>query len=429
MITQHEPAPQSGNAIPLIVRRYAEEAATRWWRRQSAYIDSPRTRLDEIIDFDESIETFLDGLEQAGPYGRSIVEQTVLGDAPDVSADIFVALALAARTGDQAIFDRAMDHTAALPGTPEALAGLFSWSDDPLVRATLVSCLSHADPRMQDAALSQCYIHGYDGGAHLARLVNGPATPLLARALRTAGECGRVDLLPAIAGWARLDESVNGAVRYWAAWATVILGGTNASALAILKSVAESGAANNGAALQLLCVALPQDETISYLQSLSASIEPLLLVQAAGWSGHCGYAPYLIDKMRIPALASYAGEAFRLIAGLDLELAEASIDPPPYLDDDELSETQQMYPYPDADQAAHWWSVWRDDFNEEHRLLLGEKINAQRLDDILLGGEQAQREIAIIHRALSRPGDMLVPLHAHSSIQWLRLQQLNRKPI
>ncbi|MDQ1835437.1 MULTISPECIES: hypothetical protein [Massilia] len=429
MISQYEPETESGNAIPLVVRRYAEEIATRWWRRHSAYIENPRTRLEEVIDFDESIDAFLDGLEQSGLSGRKFVEQTVLGDAPDVSADIFVALALAARSGEESILDRALEHTQALPGMPHALEGLFSWSREPLVSATLLSCLGHSDPRIQDAAFSQCHTHGKSGASHLANLVNGPATPLLARALRTAGECGRVDLLPAIRDWASQDQDTNGAVRYWASWSTVLLGGANPSSIATLRSVAESGATNNGTALQLLCVALPQDELIDYLQSISSSIKPSLLVQATGWSGHCGYAPYLIEKMRIPALASYAGEAFRLITGLDFEMAQAVIDPPPFFDDGELTLTQQMYPYPDADQAANWWAACQDDFSKEHRLLLGEKINAQRLDDILLGGEQAQRELALIHRTLSRPGDMLVPLHAHSSIQWLRLQQLKGKTI
>ena len=189
------------SGIPVIVRRHAEEVATRWWRRSSAYIEDGHTRFDELSEYDQTIDAHLDGLKEAGPLALDVLQKALYSDAPDASADIFAALALAYLTEDQATIGHMLNCTDALPGKAWALQGVFAWNSAAIVTHSVQAHLCDANPRYRDAALAQCHTHGLSGGDHLSAILAGAQPDLVARALRTAGECGRVDLLPAIHLW------------------------------------------------------------------------------------------------------------------------------------------------------------------------------------------------------------------------------------
>ncbi|NHZ66680.1 hypothetical protein [Massilia genomosp. 1] len=424
MNSQSERHEHEQNVIPLMVRRHAEEAATRWWRRSSAYIEDERSRFSDLIEFDDSIDAHLDGLSNAGNVARMVLEQAMLSDARDASAEIFVALVMAFETGDPEVIQNMLAHTKPLPGSATALQGLFAWSDDELVGQTLRAHLTNPDVRYQHAALAECHTQRVDGGDHLAYLISSE-NALVARAIRTAAQCGRVDLLSEIKMCLELAPETDGEVRYWAAWALLALGNNSVKAVNTLMALVNTSSANNSGALQILCLTLPRIELLEYLQRLSTtSIDRTLYIQALGWSGHAGYVPYLIDQMRITEFGSCAGEACRLITGFDLLQREAELDPTPYLPDISLSRLQSAYPYPNAAIVSKWWEEYGHSFDIEQQLLLGEPISLDWLDDIIMCGEQTHRDLAALLRWFAQPGQMLLPTHAHCYIQWLRLQQL-----
>lgn len=434
-------------AIAIVVTRHLEEVATRWWRRESAYIAHWRTRFDELVEFDQLIDAHLDGLREAGSLGMELAEKALAHKAPDLSGDIFAAYALALLAQDELAVRHFFKCTDAMPDKALALAGVFAWSDTPMVAQVLQAHVNAPNWHWQDAALAQLHVHGLNGGTVLRSHLKTAPNSLSARALRTAGECGRTDLLPDIQCWLTLQDvalskpSAAAApdvpppdaypIRFWAAWSCVLLGDRQELVIRILQATLQQGAdpTLQLAALRLLCLVLPESYLADYLQYLSRNhFNPSLLLLAIGWSGNVGYADWLIEQMRIPARARMAGEAFRLITGFDMEENDAVLEEPPEAAPADVAPPDKFYPYPDAAQVTAWWHDNAPAYEAQPRLLLGEPITLPWLDEILDEGEQAHRELAALHRALLRPGVCLLPTHAHAMVQWQRLQQLKEKP-
>jgi uncharacterized protein (TIGR02270 family) len=428
-------------AIDIVVRRHLEEVATRWWRRESAYIAHWRTRFDELVEFDQMIDAHLDGLLEAGSLGMELAEKGLAHQAPDLSGDIFAAYALALLAQDELVVRHFFKSTDAMPDKALALSGVFTWNDTPIVSQVLQAHLNAPNVHWQDAALAQLHAHGLSGGTVLRSHLKAAPNGLSARALRTAGECGRTDLLPDIQYWLALQDftppdssaTVPAAmvtdphlIRFWAAWSCVLLGDRQELAIQILQATLQQAAdsALHSVALRLLCLVLPESDLSSYLQKLAHGyFNPALLLLAIGWSGNVGYADWLIEQMRIPAHARMAGEAFRLITGFDAEENDAVLEEPPETAS-EVATPDKFYPWPDAGLVAAWWRDNAAAYDEQPRLLLGEPLTLPWLDEILDEGEQAHRELAALHRAVLRPGACLLPTHAHAMVQWQRLQQL-----
>ena len=262
-------------AIDIVVRRHLEEVATRWWRRESAYIAHCRIRFDELVEFDQLIDAHLDGLLEAGSLGMELAEKALAHKAPDLSGDIFAAYALALLAQDELAARHFFKCTAAMPDKALALSGVFAWSDTPMVAQVLQAHLNAPNWHWQDAALAQLHVHGLNGGTALRSHLKAAPNSLSARALRTAGECGRTDLLPEIQCWLVLpnfappEPSSTAApvatapdahpIRFWAAWSCVLLGDRQASAIQILQATLQQGTdpALQRVALRLLCLVLP----------------------------------------------------------------------------------------------------------------------------------------------------------------------------
>ncbi|RSZ58066.1 hypothetical protein HF313_23110 [Massilia atriviolacea] len=419
------PGSPSSTGIAVVVRRHIEEAATRWWRRDSAYVDNPRTRFQVLVGYDETIDAHLDGMQVAGQFGMDLIDRALAVQAPDLSADIFAALALAYLSDDDVIVARMFAKVEHLPGAAWSLEGVFAWLDTRRVSAAVEAQLAASDSRYRDAALAQCHTHRLSGGVHLAKILDGSSLDLVARALRTAGECGRVDLLPSVLDWLEPGRESSSAIRFWAAWAATLLGGFNDAVAGELQTIVEQGGSNQRAALRQLCLSLPRPQLLAYLQKLSPSaMSPNLLIEAIGWSGDASFAPWLLEQMRIPPRAAMAAEAFRLITGFDCDQdqGDASLAPPDDIPVPRAGEAE--YPYPDIAKVSAWWHTYAAHFSGHSRLFLGMPLGVDLLTKVFRRGEQAHRELAAFHWVLLRPGSTLLPSRAHSAIQWRRLLQL-----
>ncbi|MDM5182205.1 hypothetical protein PO883_34110 [Massilia sp. DJPM01] len=418
------PMPPISLSIPVVVRRHATETATRWWRRDSAYLDHPRTTFATLAQYDESIDAHLDGLLVAGNGGLDALQKALENDAADLSADIFAALAFAFLSEDEATITSMLARTDALAGKAWALDGLFAWHDSPLIVTALTAHLNEPNPRYRDAALAQCHTHRLSGGDHLSAILTGSGPELVSRALRTAGECGRVDLLAEVRAWLDPARRSDPAIRFWGAWSATMLNGLDEESFSVLQSFVEQGDSHQPLALKLICLSLPHAGVVEYLEKLSPlPLTPELRIKAVGWSGHVGYGNWLIEQMRVPALAATAAEAFRMITGFDCERSDTVLASP--LGEEQFDAAiKDGYAYPDADQVAAWWQENQSHYRDDARIFLGRPVSFAWLAEILDHGEQAHRELAALHWPLLKPGSMLLPTRAHSAIQWLRLQQL-----
>jgi len=284
--------------------------------------------------------------------------------------------------------------------------------------------MEHPNMRYRAAALAQCYVHRIDIDQNLHVILTDASSPLLARALRTAGECGSVRLLPLILGWLETENGTPAHVRYWAAWSCILLGARPERAIELLQQNVLQRDEQSAGSLRLLCVALTREQLLPYLQSLTdSSFSPQLLIGALGWSGAPDVLPWLIEQMQAAPYAGIAGQAFRLITGFDFELDGATLPEP----DDGPADDGPGYPIPNVNYVRTWWNTHEHDFDGQRRFLLGAEINVDWLDTILESGEQGHRESAALQRALLRPGHRMIPTHAHAAIQWLRSQQLKEE--
>lgn len=412
---------------PIVVRQHVEEVATRWWRRTPAYITGGRIRFPELAAFDETIDAHLDGVVEAGKMGFDAAEAMLGSESPDAAGDTFAALALALLADDKDGFVQLVQKTHTTQGFPAALNGALGWIDTPAVGMLIEGQQAQLNPVYADAALAHCHTHGFTGGDSLrsALAANDPKT--IARAFRTAGECGRLDLLPVIKTWLAENRKPDMASDYCAAWASVLLGQSD-RAIDTLAAIGMQPHPFRIEAVTLLCIALPDKQLRDYLQKLLESPEGLpLTIKAAGWSGNVEYVPWLIGQMGDEAIARLAGESLRLITGFDYDAPGATVassSSPPDEKPGEKDIPMSEYPVPNKEYVSDWWQKHQKDFTGAPRLLLGRPTTLDWLDDILAEGEQAHRELAALHRVIQQPGSLLVPCRANAAIQWHRMLQL-----
>jgi uncharacterized protein (TIGR02270 family) len=391
------------------------------------YITGGRIRFPELAAFDETIDAHLDGLIEAGKMGFDAVEAELGSESPDAAGDTFAALALALLAENPDRFLRVVQKAHTAQDYPTALNGALGWIDTPIVRTLIEGQQTHLNPLFADAALAHCHTHGFTGGdsLRLALAANDPKT--IARAFKTAGECGRLDLLPIIKTWLAERRNADLTSNYYAAWASILLG-QSAPAVGPLTAIGTQPNPFRIEAVNLLCVALSAKPLRNFLKLLRESPESLsLAIKAAGWSGNAEYVPWLIEQMGDGVLAQLAGESFRLITGFDYDAAGATVASATAPSDDKSVDAALQiseYPVPNQEYVSDWWQKHQKDFADAPRLLLGKPVTLDWLDTILAEGEQAHRELAALHRVILQPGSTLLPTRANAAIQWHRLLQL-----
>ncbi|RVB43649.1 hypothetical protein EN898_32855, partial [Mesorhizobium sp. M7A.F.Ca.CA.001.06.1.1] len=128
----------------------------------------------------------------------------------------------------------------------------------------------------------------------------------------------RLDLVHEVAGALDADD---GSVRLWAAWTLNELDRGDL-ARAELRKVAATNGPNAPTALRALIKAGPQDDVRAFMGGLLKSPDTAsLAVRGAGMLGDRSILPWLVQQMRIPALAAAAGgallETFPEARGID----------------------------------------------------------------------------------------------------------------
>ena len=142
---------------------------------------------------------------------------------------------------------------------------------------------------------------------------------------------------------------------------------------------------------------------------------------AAGAAGDPGAVPWLIDQMKLPALARLAGEAFSTITGADLA-AEHLDEPPPEKvetgpndnpeDENVAMDEDDALPWPNADAVQKWWAAHQRRFAAGTRYFLGNAIAVDTLNQALGSARQRQRAAAALELALRQPGSPLFEVRA-----------------
>ncbi|UVK44049.1 TIGR02270 family protein [Mesorhizobium sp. AR07] len=401
----------SRRVIEHIVEQHAEDAAFLWLQRNRA-LDAPDQYLRNLNRLDDRLEAHIDGLRVAGEWGWHIAERAF--DQYQEPGETFVAAVLAfeSLSGNRIgyILNLAEASSELFPAVVSALG----WVEPHLARERVSSLLDHPRPSRRLLGLAACSVRRIDPAARLPLFMND-APAVRARALRLAGEVGRVDLLSDIkAALNDPDEKC----RFWAAWSCALLGDGH-QALDILRMYAGvDGLGWKGA--QLLLRVADHQSAVEWLLSLRGDRSKERLIAAgAGILGDPIFVPWLTTRMRDPTLARLAGESFATITGLSLESEAMHVKPLADLDSGDAlpadhSARDEDLVWPDIRKVREWWRRNQTGFSPGKRYLLGKPLAAENLREIFVSGTQRQRRSAALDLALSAPDALLANSSARS---------------
>ena len=413
------------DALTNIAAEYVDECIDLWRRRLNA-TRAPNYSPEQFARLDERLEAHLDGLRVAGVDGWVAADAALLNEGPE---DFFPATVLAIESGDERL-DGVLDRARELPHVVPGVISAFGWVDPRQLAGRVKALLDAREPFRQMLGIAACAVHRRDPGIALTRAVESPAPGVRARALRAAGELGRIDLLLQVLA-ALADEKKE--ARFFAARSALLLGDRTTALDAMLAEAMKPGPRQLDA-LALSLRAMEPERAHEWLQQLPSNPDGTRLrIIGAGMAGLVRDVPWLIDQMTMPLYARVAGEAFVFITGADVNLDQLEAMPPDGFEDgptddpaDENVEVPEdiALPWLDVPRATAWWEKQRGRFDAPTRYLLGQPVSHDACLTVLRSGFQRQRRAAALERTLFEPGTPLFNTSAPAWRQWRWLTEL-----
>jgi uncharacterized protein (TIGR02270 family) len=386
---------------------------------QAALLRYGRTRLVRATHvgllhlgrLDERINAHLDGISASGPYGASQVRAAL---ANPQAGELFVATVCAIEDGQLARLDELIEIAHAIPESWRGVLSGFGWVPSTHLRGITRALLEGARPWQREVGLVACRLHGVDPGRALERALGDTDRELRLCALRTAGRCGRLDLLDACMDGLAADDV---RVALEAAHSALLLGDRNES-LDKLESLAMMTSETdclNLAALRVLFKVISPNRARSVLAAVAR--DPKRMRVLLGGVSVCGdpyYVPWLIAQMWDPKVSRLAGEAFSSIAGIDLALSRLDRASPPdgiavgptnSPDDDNVAiDEDDTLPWPDPERINAWWKSNGHRFMAGTSYFMGDLATPAKCLQVLKTGLQRQRTAAAEYLTLFTPG-------------------------
>jgi len=370
----------------------------------------------QIDRLDNRLLAHIDGLRVAGETGWKLCLSQLENPGP---GELFAATVLAIESKDPQRIAHVFSLAEALPEAQSGLFSAFGWVSSQFLQGTIKELLSSTAPFHRQIGITCCALHRVDPGAALTAAIRDESASLRNRALKAAGEMGRIGLLPLCE---ELLVSSDNNTCFWAAWSAALLGSRNA-----LLKLSEFGFTPNkyqARALNLLLKILPTAQAHAYLQSIAPNpANYRALIQGAGNIGDPFYVPWLIKQMSDLKTARLAGEAFSFITSLDLAYLDLEVKPPKHFEtgpnDDPEDENVDLdpddnLPWPDAEKIANWWQQHGSQFRRGTRYFMGKPVTREHCIHVLKEGFQRQRIAAAQYLCILAPGTVLFPTSAPS---------------
>ncbi|MDX8479736.1 TIGR02270 family protein [Mesorhizobium sp. VK24D] len=389
----------SRRVIEHIVEQHAEDAAFLWLQRDRA-ADAPDQHVKNLRRLDDRLEAHIDGLRVAGEWGWQAAERAF--DRYQEPGETFVAAVLAFECLSENRIGYVLNLAEASPELLRATVSALGWVEAHNVQEWIRSLLEDPLPSRRLLGLAACSVRRIDPATRLSQLLNDvPA--VRARALRLAGEIGRVDLLSDVR--AALDDP-HGTCRFWAAWSCVLLG-DRYHAIEVLRTYAGvDGIGWKG--VQLLLRAADHQTAVDWLLDWRGDRSKERLIAAgAGIVGDPIFVPWLTTRMRDPGLSQLAGESFATITGISLEDHGMDAGAPADMDNVDkpvgYSASDENLVWPDVRKVREWWRQNQAKFHQGNRYLHGKPLSEEALLQLYAKGTLRQRRGAALDLALSAP--------------------------
>jgi uncharacterized protein (TIGR02270 family) len=403
--------------IEEIVEQHVDECAYLWSVRDAA-TSAAHYWLKDLAEIEERVESHLDGLRVAGESGWKLSSEAMEEDEP---GSIFTAGVLAFESSDGHRIDQVVTVGKTSLAAFRAMVSALGWVDDHRFHEILPALL-HANSRhYQRLGIAACGIRRIDPGEALADAMKSDDLFLRSRALKTAGELKRLDLLPLVQ---QNFHHPNHICRFAAARSSILLG--DRSAMDILRAFVHSKSKFRIPAMQIALRVLDVHTALEWLRPMARHADHMRdVIVGSGITGDPAYLNSIIKQMEKPELARPAGQAFSMITGVDLvgeklesewpdELETGPNDDPE--DEDVETDPDEHLPWPDVPKISQWWSRHHTNFSAAVRYLAGQPIAPENCRNVLKNGAQPQRLAAALELALSDPAAPYVNARGRAKI-------------
>ncbi|TPK19652.1 TIGR02270 family protein [Mesorhizobium sp. B2-5-9] len=393
----------SPHVIEHIVEQHAEDAAFLWLQRDRA-ADAPDQHLKNLRRVDDRIEAHVDGLRVAGEWGWQAAETAF--DRYHEPGETFVAAVLAFESMSENRIGYILNLAEASPQLLRPVVSALGWVEPHRVQKWIPWLLEDPLSSRRLLGIAACSVRRIDPATRLSNLFN-EVPAVRARALRLAGEIGRVDLLSDIK--AALHDP-NETCRFWAAWSCVLLG-DRCEALEVLRMHASAdGIGWKGA--QLMLRAADHQNAVEWLLGLRGDRSKERLIAAgAAVVGDPIFVPWLTTRMRHHDLSRLAGESFATITGISLEERAMHVKAPGDMDLANLPtgySRDENLVWPDVGKIREWWRENQTNFGQGMRYLHGKPLAAETVAQTFAQGTLRARRGAALDLALGAPETPLV---------------------
>lgn len=402
--------------IKHIIDQHAEEAAFLWLLRNNA-ITAPHYDLEDLYDLDQRVEAHIDGLRIAKDYGWKVCKENLNFDE---AGELFVASVLALESQHTNKLETIYEKITANPELQQGFIAALNWVEPHYLTGKVSGLLASQSSFWQQLGIAACAVQRVDPAEHLLQAIQSRKqsdhnNELCYRALKAAGELGRVDLINELLNTLSSNDP---ALRFWAAWAALLCGDRQQAVNYLKQEISKGHKNKHFTANDALIVfhVLATDDSRELLRLLKEQKKNRLLIQAVGLTGESHYIPWLIEQMGIAAWARVAGESFTLITGVDLAYDDLETDMPkkfatgpsedPNDEDIALDEDEDL-PWPDQERISQWWSIHNVNYQPTTRYFMGNPSTKANSESILKIGKQRQRYIAAIELALIEPHSVL----------------------
>jgi uncharacterized protein (TIGR02270 family) len=399
---------QTPRYVTAVIDQHAEEAAFQWILRCAA-ASAPHYTVADLANLDITIDAHLDGLRIAEDYGWEVCCNEM--ERKYKAGEVFVCSALAFESGIERRISTVLEMATQEIVFADTVASTLGWFGWEMAEKYLINLLSSKEPKLQSIGIAASAIHRYDPGKILNDAVHDINPELRARAFKAVGELRRKDIASTLQS--ALTDS-NEECSFWAAWALTLLG--SSEGIPILQKIAETESQNSVRAAILASRFMPIEKSKQWLNKVSTNKN--LARQAivmAGSIGDPGNMEWIIDQMESPEVSRFAGEAFSMITGIDLDYHDLDKDAPRGFEsgpsDDPEDENVELdadvdLPWPDQKLIQEWWNKNSKKFTKGSRYLAGKEISKQWCTELLDIGMQRQRIAAALE--LARLGEPFV---------------------
>lgn len=397
-------------AILNIISRHATEAAFLWLLRSMA-VNQPHYSLKDLARLDDRLEAHLDGLRIAGDEGWDICKGELSFNEP---GEIFTAAVLAFESKKDERIREVLNKALQSPDLLKSVISALGWIKYKDVMEYIGQFWFESEPLLQLIGIAASAVHRMDPPDEvLLDSLKNADLQLKLRALKAAGELGKVNMLPYLQNGFRDEIPL---ISYYAAKSAVLLGNQNAPYLLkeMLDKLEKPYAED---ALRLGIRKMNLSYAHSWTNELKEKPAQLrLAVISAGAAGDPAEIPWIMEMMKNGQIARIAGESFSMITGADLayenldkSLPEELNNGPTEDPEDENTEldADENLPMPDPEIVNKWWDSNKSRFKNGTRYLAGVPVASETMRQVLITGYQRQRTQAALELAMLSPGEKL----------------------